>query len=115
MLQRLLQSLIQPVLAADLGGLNTTAGKAGYPQTSYPQNGLILGTIVNKIVTVALSFAGVVFLGLAIYGGVLWMTSGGSAGQIQTAKDILTASVIGLIVVAAAYALTVFVGANFQL
>ena len=51
-----------------------------------------------------------VFLYL-IWGGIDWITSGGDKGKTEGARNKITAAVIGLIVLAAAYAiLTIVVG-----
>ena len=90
-----------------LGGLSTTAGQAGYTQNNLLA---ILGGATNLI----LSFVGVIFLILMIAGGFIWMTSGGSEAKVGLAIKLLTAGTIGLLIVAGAYAITSFVGANFN-
>ena len=44
-----------------------------------------------------------------IYAGVLWMTAAGNEGQVTKAKNIIITSVIGTVIIAAAYAITNFV------
>lgn len=65
--------------------------------------------IFAKIIRVALGLIGVVLLGLVLYGGFLWMTAGGNSDNIEKAKQIISASVIGLAIVLSAYALASFV------
>lgn len=62
--------------------------------------------IIGKIIQIILSFLGVIFLVLMVYGGYLWMTGGGNEEQIAKAKNIMGTAVIGLIIVLAAYAIT---------
>ena len=69
--------------------------------------------ILNNIISVVLSFLGVIFVILAIFGGYKYMTARGDPGTIKSAQGILTAAVIGLIIVVAAYAITFFVIARF--
>ncbi len=69
-------------------------------------------TIENKIGTIiqaTLSFLGVIFFLLMIYGGFLWMTAKGNEQQVDKAKNLITAAIIGLIIVVAAYAISYFV------
>ncbi|MCK4553627.1 hypothetical protein KAU19_01530 [Candidatus Parcubacteria bacterium] len=66
-------------------------------------------SIIAVIIQTALSFLGVVFLILAIYGGYLWMTARGNEEQLTRAKNTLTAAVVGLIIVIGAYAISYFV------
>lgn len=60
--------------------------------------------ILNNIIAVA----GVIAVIFIIVGGVTYMTSAGDPGKIQKAKSTLLYSVIGLIVVALAYAIVNF-------
>ena len=57
-----------------------------------------------------MSFVGVAFLILMIYGGILWMTSQGNDTQIKKAKGILINGIIGLVIVIFAYAITAYIG-----
>ena len=70
-------------------------------------------TIAGRYIGIALSFLGAIFLLLIIYGGVLWMTAGGNEEQITKAKKIMIRSLIGFIIVIAAYAITYAVIAIF--
>src|SRR3989344_8452589 len=51
-------------------------------------------TIMN-VVRVALGFLGVLAILLILYGGFVWMTAGGNAERVDTAKRILVNAVIG--------------------
>lgn len=65
---------------------------------------------ITSIIGTILSFVGVAFLILMIYGGILWMTSQGNDTQIKKAKGILINGIIGLIIVVLAYAITAYIG-----
>ncbi len=65
--------------------------------------------VVASIINVALGLLGIVAVVLIIYGGLTWMTAGGDDKKIDKAKGILTASVIGLIIILSAYAIARFV------
>lgn len=80
------------------------ADKAGYDPAQSQ-----IEPMIAKIIQAVLSFLGVVFLILIIYAGYTWMTASGNEQQIEKAKKTLTASVIGLIIVISAYAISVFV------
>lgn len=58
-----------------------------------------LGTMFASIARSALSLLGMVFVGLTIYGGFLWMTAGGSKEKVQKARDTLTQAIIGIAIV----------------
>ncbi len=54
---------------------------------------------VMKIVRVALGFLGVLAIAIILYGGFVWMTSGGNPEKIDKAKKILVSAVIGLVII----------------
>ncbi len=85
--------------------LQAAAGEqgAGFDKPVDPRQGVFL------IIRYALGLLGFVFLVLTLYAGFLWMTAGGDEGNIEKAKKILTASVIGLIIILLSYSFTVFV------
>ncbi|MFH1412602.1 MAG: hypothetical protein ABIG10_01045 [bacterium] len=65
--------------------------------------------IIANIIAVVLSFLGVIFIALMIYGGYLWMTATGNEEQVDKARNLIKAALIGLLIVIAAYAITYFV------
>src|SRR3989339_619311 len=65
--------------------------------------------IVAKVIKIILSFLGILFLSLVIYGGFLWMIAGGSDQKQEKARKTLVSAVIGLVIVLSAYAITSFV------
>ena len=68
-----------------------------------------LGTSVAAAIKTVLALVGTVFLVLTIYAGILWMTAQGEEDKVTKAKDIIKASVIGLVIIMSAYAITYFV------
>lgn len=86
---------------------------AGYVTAATdPQDTLMQRT--GQIINVVISFVGVLFLGLTIYGGYRWMMAGGNTSDVELAKKIITRALIGLVVVLAAYAITNFVASNVK-
>jgi hypothetical protein len=61
---------------------------------------------VGKVVNIALTMLGVVFLLLTFYAGYLWMFAQGEEEPIEKSKKILTTSVIGILVIVSAYSIT---------
>ncbi|MBI4812329.1 hypothetical protein HY798_02700 [Candidatus Falkowbacteria bacterium] len=91
--------------AFSLDYLNKTAGDgAGYNTGKTDPT-----DIISTIIQIALSFLGVIFLVLMIYGGYLWMTASGNEQQVEKAKGMIKNALIGLIIVIAAYAISYFV------
>ncbi len=65
--------------------------------------------IIGQIINVALGFLGVVLLVYLLYGGFLWMTSGGSEDGVKKAQTMIKNAVIGLVIIVAAFAISNFV------
>lgn len=75
--------------------------------------------VISTVIQATLSLLGVIFIILIIYGGGLWMTAKGNEQQVDKARNLITAAIIGLVIVVAAYAISYFViktigGAGFK-
>ncbi|OGF21054.1 hypothetical protein A2Y83_01835 [Candidatus Falkowbacteria bacterium RBG_13_39_14] len=99
--ENLLEGLGTTVKNSGLGTANTQMDKKSVADAPAK-----VPEIIGQIIQIILSFLGVIFLVLMVYGGYLWMTGGGNEEQIAKAKNIMGAAVIGLIIVLAAYAIT---------
>lgn len=66
-------------------------------------------TTAVKIINVALGFLGIVAVVIVLYGGFMWMTAGGNEERITKAKQILTAGIIGLVIIVMAWAIARYV------
>lgn len=109
--------LAKSVLAysfASSTGLDTTAKETGHYSQRLFGAGMTLEGGISSILTAALSFLGVIFLLLMIYGGITWMTARGNEKNVDQAKDIIFDSIIGLVIVIAAYAVTFFITSVFS-
>src|SRR3989338_2392654 len=75
--------------------------------------GLGTGTNVRQaiinIVKFLLTFMGLIAVIIILYGGFQWMTAAGNEEKITSARGTLTAGLIGLVIILAAYAITSFV------
>lgn len=71
-----------------------------------------LSGFITNIINIMLFLAGAVAVLMIIIGGIRFVTSGGDAGSVKSAKDTVLYSVIGLIVVILAYAIVSFVVEN---
>jgi hypothetical protein len=68
-----------------------------------------LGTIFQRIVSLALGFAGIVLFILLIVGGFKFITSGGDPKALEGAKKTLTYAIGGLIIILVSYLILVLV------
>lgn len=89
---------------ANSSGLNNAGNTAGYDIA-----GKTVNNYISQIITMVLSLVGVIFLAFAIYAGIVWMTAQGNEEKVTKAKETLTESIIGIIIVLAAYAISYFV------
>ncbi|SRR6056297_1124008 len=110
-----LVSIVSFISFALLPALTAFAQNDGYglTQTTGEVEGLKNGdpqTIIGDIIGAVLTFVGILFLILVIYGGLLWMTARGNEQQIEKAKNLIGAAIVGLIIVLSAYAITAFIG-----
>ena len=77
---------------------------AGFKEATEYSASENLGLMVQYV----LSFLGVIFSILIIYGGFLWMLARGDEEQVTKAKDIIQNALIGLIIVLAADVITYY-------
>ena len=88
--------------AVDDVNLPTAGGEAAQVDAS-------TNKIVGKIIQAFLGIFGVLFLALMVYGGFKWMIAQGREEEVQKAKTIIQAAIIGFGIVVSAYAIAVFV------
>ncbi len=65
-------------------------------------------TTIARIISYFLGLLGLVVLVLILYAGFTWMTAGGNEEKVTSAKRTLTNSVIGLVIIISAFAITQF-------
>lgn len=87
---------------AQTDDLSSVADTAGYGEASITE-------IIGRVIGVALSLLGIIFLILIIYSGYLWMTAGGDPKQVDKAKQVLINATVGLVITLSAYAISAFV------
>lgn len=81
------------------------------PQQGVPSGKL--GTLIQNAITVVLAIAGLLTFAYLVWGGIQWITSGGDKAQYEEARNKITAALVGLAIVAAAWALMQLIGQFF--
>lgn len=89
-------------VSSSLVNLNTTAGSVYPPATT-------IFDFANRVIVTFFALLAVIFIGMMLYAGYNWMTAMGEEEKITKAKDTIISSVIGIIIILAAYAVTRFV------
>ena len=97
------------IKAAQAANLQDAFKRAGEVASSTYKTDRTLNLMLGDIITVVLSALGVVFIAFMIYAGYLWMTASGNEQKADKAIQILKESIIGLVVVIGAYAISYFV------
>lgn len=62
-----------------------------------------LGQYIIAIYNYGLSVAGILAAIILMAGGVLWLVSGGDASKVTQAKELITGSIVGLVILASSY------------
>lgn len=65
--------------------------------------------VVGRVINAGLGVIGSITLLVFIYGGLLWLTSGGEAEKVEKGKESMKWAAIGVIIVFSSYALVKFV------
>jgi len=68
-----------------------------------------VSVMAGKVLGAILSLVGILFFGLMLYGGILWMTARGNEQQTSKAYDTIISAVIGLVIVLSSYVIVNFV------
>ncbi len=71
--------------------------------------------LVANLINIVLQITGVILVLYIVYAGYLWMTAGGDDEQITKAKSIISACVVGLLIVLSSYSLASFVISKLRL
>jgi len=96
-------NFVQRVLAADI----SIPG----PQKGVPEGKI--GDFISNAISLVLGVAGLLTFIYLIWGGIQWITSGGDKAQYEAARNKITAALIGLAIVAAAWAVMQLVAKFF--
>jgi len=65
---------------------------------------ITLGSIISALIVLVLVIAALVFFFMLVLGGIRYITSGGDKGSTEAARSQITAALIGLVIVFAAWA-----------
>ncbi len=99
-----LAQISNPVLPTNLGGGANPSAKTG---------GTALGSLISSLIGAL--FIAAFFLAFMelLLGGVSWITAGGDKQKLELARDKITNSLVGLVIVGASYAIMSLVARFF--
>jgi len=90
-------------------GLESQTGMNDIEQAYGGYSNQDLRTLAAKIVRVILGFLGVIFIGLLVFSGFKYMTAGGNEEDTKKATAMIKNSVIGLIIILSAWAISHYI------
>jgi pseudouridine-5'-phosphate glycosidase len=101
-------SVMQNLLAAD-----TTVELQPKTGNFVKLGTLTLPDIVSGLIRGALVVAAIVFFFILVIGGIKWIASGGDKAATEGARNQITAALIGLVIVFAAWAIVALINTFF--
>ena len=93
--------------------MKATADKTGHTKQKIFSGANSIDAGIGQIIQIFLSLVGVIFMIFLFYGGILWMTAAGSEKRIDRAKKIMSQSIVGIIIVLMAYAVSLLIVGMF--
>lgn len=78
-----------------------------------PVQNLTAGGLIGGFIKLALVVAALVFFFILVIGGIRWIVSGGDKQQTENARGQITAALVGLVIVFAAWAIAQLIGTFF--
>jgi hypothetical protein len=69
-------------------------------------------TAAVSLIRLLMTFLGIIAVVIILYGGFVWLTAAGNEDKVSTAKKIIAAGIIGLIIILAAFLIVSFVISN---
>jgi len=100
-MEKVYAQICNPALPAQLGGCGGG---------SVDQGGKVVGGIIGGIVGLMLIFGFLLTLLYFLTGGLQWITSQGDKNALESARNKITNAIVGLVIVAASYAIFKLVG-----
>lgn len=76
--------------------------------------GLTLPSIISALIRLSMVVAAIVFFFILVVGGIRWIASGGDKAQTEAARSQITAALVGLVVVFAAWAIVALINTFFK-
>lgn len=99
-------NLLAQGAASDSFNLKATGQFSSIADFTLPQ-------IVSGLIALVMLVAALIFFFMLIIGGIRWISSGGDKGATEGARNQITAALVGLVIVFAAWAIANLIGYFF--
>ena len=77
--------------------------------------GLTIPGIISALIRLTVVIAAIVFFFILVIGGIRWIASGGDKAQTEAARNQITAALVGLVIVFAAWAIVALINTFFHI
>jgi len=82
--------------------------------TFYNLGQLTVPSIISAAIRLVVVAAAIIFFFILVIGGIRWIASGGDKAQTEAARNQITAALVGLVIVFAAWAIVALVKVFFN-
>jgi TRAP-type C4-dicarboxylate transport system permease small subunit len=76
--------------------------------------GLTIPNLISALIRLTVVIAAIVFFFILVIGGIRWIASGGDKAQTEAARNQITAALVGLVIVFAAWAIVALINTFFN-
>lgn len=80
-----------------------------------PLGGLTIPNLISALIRLTVVVAAIVFFFILVVGGIKWIASGGDKAQTESARNQITAALVGLVIVFAAWAIVALINTFFHI
>lgn len=94
------QKITNPAISAEFGAT---------------ESNVALANVIATIWRTAITLGGLALLVMLIMGALNWITAGGDKGKIEAARDRITQSIIGMLILAGTVAISLFIGTMLKI
>lgn len=75
---------------------------------------LTIPALISALIRLTVVVAAIVFFFILVIGGIQWIASGGDKAQTEAARNRITAALVGLVIVFAAWAIVALIKTFFN-
>lgn len=95
----------QETLELNIGQTARDRDLVGASEYDESDPGAGFGGLIEQVLSIVVTVAALILFLMLIWGGIEWITAGGDKGKIEKARNRITQSIIGMIVLASAIAI----------
>jgi TRAP-type C4-dicarboxylate transport system permease small subunit len=93
---------------------DTTISLTPAPESGFSKLGtLTIPSLVSGVIRLVIVVAAIIFFFVLVIGGIRWIASGGDKQQTENARNQITAALVGLVIVFAAWAILALIKVFF--